>query len=115
MNKKGSALLLILILSVAVLPAAGTLLYIARSDLSSALDDYHHVRAMHAARGGLDLAGADLLKGGDGRVVWPDSSVTLAVSVTETQSGWNITITACSDKATAVASGDYEKNEEENN
>lgn len=101
MNKRGSALLLVLVLTTAVLPAAGTLIYIARSDLASALDDYHNVRAINAARGAVLLAEADLKSGGDGKIAWPDPDIVLDIRVTETASGWQVLVTAHCGRAAA--------------
>lgn len=101
MNKRGSALLLVLVLTTAVLPAAGTLIYIARSDLASALDDYHNVKAMSAARGAVLLAEADLKSGGDGKIAWPDPDIVLEIRIIETASGWQVLASAHSGRAAA--------------
>lgn len=100
MNKRGSALLLVLVLTTAVLPAAGTLIYIARSDLASALDDYHNVKAMSAARAVIALAEEgiffeDIM--GD----WPDPDVIVTVKNTDTADGRQIVVSAQCGRAAA--------------
>lgn len=101
-------MLLALVLSMSVLPTAGVLAYIARSDLESALDDYHLSKASYAAQSALVLIEADLLNDGDGQVAWPDPHVLLDILITEVSNGWRITVTACSDRAVAQASGEVE-------
>jgi len=92
----------------AVLPTAVTLASIARSDLHSALDDYHRRKVDNAVQGALALVEADLLADGDGQVVWPDLDVSLDISVTETEQGFQVNITAYSDRAVAEARGEIQ-------
>src|SRR5690554_2241130 len=113
LNNKGSALLLALVLSMAVLPTAVTLASIARSDLRSARDDYHRRKVDNAVQGALALVEADLLADGDGQVVWPDLDVSLDISVTETEQGFQVNITAYSDRAVVVAKTEVETPEQE--
>jgi len=104
MNKKGAAMLLALVLSMSALPAAGVLVSIARSDLSSALDDYHFARVWRAARAGIALVQRDLQGGGSGEVFWPDPDIFLEVEISETEGGWRVYVTARSDRAVAEVS-----------
>lgn len=101
MNKKGAAMLLALVLSVSVLPAAVALVSIARSDLISALEDYHSARVWRAEWGGLELVKRDLLAGGSGNVIWPDPEITLTIEVWEGETDWQVGITASSELAVA--------------
>ena len=104
MNKKGAAMVLALVLSMSVLPAAGVLIAIARSDLSSALDDYHSARVWRAAWGGVELVQRDLQAGGSGEVNWPDPDIVLEVEISETEGGWRVYVTARSERAVATSS-----------
>lgn len=92
--------MLALVLSMAVLPAAGVLTYIARSDLASALDDYHYVRISYSSRTVLSLVTGSLLYGGDGLVICPDSDIVLSVDITEISVGWHVTVKADDERAT---------------
>ena len=109
MNKKGAAMVLALVLSMSVLPAAGVLVTIARSDLSSALDDYHTARVWRAAWGGMELVQRDLQAGGSGEVNWPDPDIALEVEISEAEGGWLVHITARSERAVATVSAWVEK------
>lgn len=110
MNKKGAAMVLALVLSVSVLPAAGVLVTIARSDLSSALDDYHSARVWRAAWGGMELVRRDLQAGGSGEVNWPDPEIALEVNISEDEGGWQVNITARSERAVAKITSCIAKN-----
>ena len=94
LSQKGSAMLLALILTMAILPAAGTLAYIARRDLESALDDYHRIRALYAAQGAIAWIEADLQNDGDGQIIWPDQSTTLDIFIQKKTESWTIAVTA---------------------
>lgn len=95
-------MLLAVVLTMAVLPAAGTLVYISRSDLAAALDDYHHMKAETAARAALDLVKANLQHGGQGSIHWPDPEVQVSVSVIETVNGLEVRVTANSGTAYVI-------------
>lgn len=86
-------MLLALVLTMAVLPAAGTLAYIARSDLAAALDDYHRTKATYAAEGAIALIEADLKAGGDGQITWPDEEVNLSIIITDSPDSCEAVIT----------------------
>lgn len=101
MNNKGAALLLALVLTIAVLPAAGTLVYTSQLDLASALDDYHNVKARNAVRAAIVLVERDLQVGGSGQITWPDADVNLVVETEKTAEGWQIIITAACGRAIA--------------
>lgn len=101
MNKRGAALLLAVVLTIAVLPAAGILVYTARLDLASALDDYHNAKASNAVRAAIVLVERDLLAGGSGQIAWPDADVTLEVETKKNAEGWQIVITAACGRAMA--------------
>lgn len=103
MKKKGAAMVLALVLCLSLLPTAVALVSIARSDLESALEDYHSARAWRAAWGGLELARANLLAGGSGQIRWPDSEVVLVVTVDRQPDGWLVASAAQSGGATATA------------
>lgn len=105
MNKKGSAMLLALILCLTALPAAGVFITIARSDLESALDDYHWARAQRAAWGALELIDRDLQSGGAGEISWPDPDILLAVKIADSDGGWEVTVSAVSERAEVTLSG----------
>lgn len=92
-------MVLALVLSISVLPAAVTLLAIAHSGLESALDDYHWLRAWRAAQGGAVLAETSLRQGGSGQVVWPDPLISLTIRVTEQEGGWFVESIATSGRA----------------
>jgi len=111
-NKKGSVLILAMVLSIAVLPAAVVLAGLARTDLAAALDDYHHVKAGHAARGALALIKADLIKGGPGLIAWPDPETTLTYIVNDKTDAWDITVTAFCGGSVAEASARVRKSED---
>ena len=104
MNKKGAAMVLALVISMSALPAVGVLVTIARSDLSSALDDYHSARVRRAAWGGLELVRRDLQEGGCGEATWPDPDIALEVEISESEGGWRVYITARSERAVATIS-----------
>lgn len=72
-------MIVVLVLMLAAVPAAITLLHNARSDLASALDDYHYTRAKYVAHSLAELAkqNPDLaLQVADN---WPDSEVTIEI------------------------------------
>lgn len=104
MNKKGSAMLLALVLCMAVLPAAGVFITIARSDLESALDDYHWARVQRGAWGALALVEMDLQGGGVGEVDWPDPEIQLEVKIADKSGGWDVSVTAVSERAAVSVS-----------
>lgn len=104
MNNKGSAMLLALILCMTALPAAGVFITIARSDLESALDDYHWAKAQRAAWGALELIERDLQAGGAGEVYWPDPDILLEVKIADNDRGWDIAVTAVCDRAEVTLS-----------
>jgi len=106
LNRRGAAMLLALVVTMALLPAAAAMAAMARADLAAALDDYHRFKAQCAARGALALAAADLRRGGDGQVAWPDPDVTLEISIAETGAGWQITVAARCGRATGSCSGE---------
>lgn len=103
MNKKGAAMILALVLSISVLPTAVALLAIARSDLNSALDDYHWARAWRGAWGGVSMVERDLRAGGAGEAAWPDPELDLIVQVSKVGNDWQVEATACSGRAVVKA------------
>jgi hypothetical protein len=99
-------MLLALILTAAVLPAAGILAQIARMDLAAALDDYHRVKAEYAARASVALVEVDLQRGGTGQITWPGPDTTLEVTVQELPDSWTVRIAAQCGRATAEATAE---------
>lgn len=106
-------MLLALVLTMAILPAAGTLAYIARLDLEAALDDYHRTKALYAAQGAIALVEANLALAGDGSIEWPDSNTTLDIFIQEGSDFWTITVTAQCNGSVAKATETIPKPEEE--
>ncbi len=104
MNKKGSAMLLALVLCMSALPAAGVLVTIASSDLESALYDYHWARAQRGAWGALELIERDLQGGGGGEVNWPDPEIQLDVKIADIEGGWDVSVTAANEWAEVTVS-----------
>lgn len=105
-------MLLALVLTMVVLPAAGTLAYIARTDLAAALDDYHRTKAACAAQAAVALVEADLESGGSGQITWPDPDTTLDVLIQDLPDSWKITITAHCGRAVAKVAEEIQKPEE---
>ncbi|MGI6364896.1 MAG: hypothetical protein ACOX2G_04000 [Bacillota bacterium] len=105
-------MLLALVLTMAVLPAAGTLAYIARTDLAAALDDYHRTKAVCAAKAAVALVEADLQSGGSGQITWPDSDTTLDIFIQDLPESWEITIIAHCGRAVANLAEEAQKSEE---
>ena len=99
-------MLLALVLSMSVLPTAAILASSARSDLASALDDYHNTKSSYAARGAVHMVKANLAAGGSGLINWPDQEITLDIQIEENETGWVIRVTAVSDRAAATAEGE---------
>lgn len=99
-------MLLALILTMAVLPAAGILAQIARSDLAAALDDYHRVKAEYAVQAAAAMVAADLQGGGGGQVAWPDPDTILEVTIQELPGSWKVTIAARCGRAVAEATAE---------
>lgn len=67
-NSRGAAMLLVLLLALALIPAAGTLASMAQQDLAASLDDFHRAKAQAAACAGLALVEVDLLQGVKGKL-----------------------------------------------
>lgn len=109
LNKKGSAMILALVLSIAILPAAGILAYIARSDLASALDDYHYTKVRYAALGAMTILENNLIEGESGELEWPDPEVDLVIQTNEEQGGWTVTVIATTDRAEYRLTGTINK------
>lgn len=85
-------MLLALVLTMMVLPAAASLAYIARTDLAAALDDCNRTKALYAAQGAMTLVGADLDRGGDGQITWPEPSTDLEIFIQGETDFWKITV-----------------------
>ena len=99
MNRRGAALILVLVLAGAVLPASLLLSQLSRCHLQSALDDFHSMRAAYAARGVADMVVEDLEAGGQGSWQWPCEDIDVTVSIIPLETGYQVEITVFSGRA----------------
>ncbi len=99
MNRRGAALIMVLVLAGALLPASLLLGQLSRSHLESALDDFHSVRAAYAAQGIAEMVVADLQSGGQGSWQWPCEDIDVTVSITPRETGYQVEVTVSSGRA----------------
>ena len=104
-------MLLALVLCFSVLPTAGVLVAIARSDLESALDDFHWARVGRAAWATLELVRNNLLAGGTGDLSWPDPEVSLEIDIRDIEGGWRVLVTARTERAVVTQAEEFFRGE----